>query len=154
MVNKGEERKEIDDQKKGDIDNHKKGDIDDIISNIENMKPEDMLKDIYFMLGRNAVHSKEEIFSDMSDKVGDFGNYVTSSARLFNIETMVYLQVGFNTFMNGISSFMATKAPDEPKERLILGILESSIVNIQDKIDDIKMRREQRILKESNSELN
>lgn len=147
MVNKGEERKDIDDQEKDRIDGNEKG-------GIENMASEDMLKNIYFMLGRNAVHSKEEIFSDMSDKVDDFGNYVTSSARLFNIETMVYLQVGFNAFMNGINSLIDTKTSDELKEKLILGILESSIVNIQDKIDDINMKREQRILKESNSELN
>lgn len=147
MVNKGEERKDIGDQEKDRINwNEKCG--------IENMAPEDMLKNIYFMLGRNAVHSKEEIFSDMSDKVDDFGNYVTSSARLFNIETMVYLQVGFNTFMNGINSLINTKTPDELKEKLILGILESSVIHMQDKIDDIKMKREQRILKESNSELN
>lgn len=152
MVNKGEERKDnIDASEKDNIENMSP---EDILKWIPLMSQEDMLKWIPFMLGRRAVQSKEEIFSDMSNKVDDFGNYVTSSARLFNIETMVYLQVGFNTFMNGINSLIDTKIHDELKEKLILGILESSIEHMQDKIDDIKMKREQRILKESNSEFN
>lgn len=163
MVNKGDGKEDIDkratnsadEQVKNNANRREKRDnIDDVINDIGNMTPEDMLKWIPFMLGRRAMSSKEEIFGDMSDRVDDFSNYVTSSARLFKLETMVYLQVGFNMFINGINSLIATKTLDEPKERLVLGILESAMMHMQNKIDDIKMMREQRIKKESNSKLN
>lgn len=148
MVNKGgKEKDSIDGSEKDSIDGNKK-------YGIENMSPEDMLKWIPFMLGRHAMPSKEEVFGDISDRVDDFSNYVTSSARLLRLETMVYLQVGFNMFINGVDSLIATKTLDEPKERLVLGILEGAMTHIQNKIDDVKMKREERIKRESNSELN
>lgn len=163
MVNKGEETKDsVGEETKDTVnesesgtDRNKKYSIDwDKMFNPENMSPEELLRWIPFMLGRHAAHPTEDVVSDMSDKVDDFNHYITSSARLFKIETMVYLQVGFNIFMNGIESLMATKMPSESRDMLVLGILETSLGNIQNKIDEVKMKREQRIKEESSSGFN